>query len=215
MTQSNTLNNRFITIEGTEGAGKSTALKCMHSWFQEKGVTPVITREPGGTPISEEIRSLLLAVREESVAPKTELLLMYASRVQHTEGLIKPTLENGGWVISDRYNDASFAYQGTGRALGASSLQELDDWSLNGFKPGHTLFLDLPVNIGMERAGQRGALDRIEKEDIEFFERVRNGYLERAKQDPERFIVIDASQSISDVEQQIITALNERLADEF
>ena len=209
------LNNRFITIEGTEGAGKSTAMNCLKDWFQSRAVTPIITREPGGTPLSEEIRSLLLAHREEAVAPKTELLLMYASRVQLTEGTIKPALANGEWVISDRYNDASFAYQGVGRALGVELLQTLDDWSLEGFKPGHTLFLDLPVDIGMKRAGQRGELDRFEREDIEFFERVRQGYLQRAEADPERFIVINAALSIENVKQQIIAALDERLSSEF
>ncbi len=208
-------NHRFISIEGTEGAGKSTAIRCLQSWFEERQVTPVITREPGGTPLAEEIRALLLAHRDESVAAKTELLLMYASRVQHTEGTIKPALEQGQWVISDRFNDASFAYQGTGRALGSDSLETLDTWALSGFKPGHTLFLDLPVDVGIQRAGHRGALDRIEKENLAFFERVRNGYLERAKADPERFIIIDASKSIAEVEQQIIAALDERLAHDF
>ena len=209
------LNNRFITIEGTEGAGKSTAMSCLKAWFESRSVTPIITREPGGTPLAEEIRNILLAHRDEAVAAKTELLLMYASRVQLTEGTIKPALMNGEWVISDRYNDASFAYQGVGRALGLDLLQTLDNWSLDGFKPGHTLFLDLPVNVGIQRAGQRGELDRFEREDIEFFERVRQGYLRRADNDPERFIVIDAAQSIEDVKQQIIVELDARLSHEF
>ena len=209
------LNYRFITIEGTEGAGKSTALNCMRHWFEAKGVEPVISREPGGTPLAEEIRDLLLAHRDEDVDEHTELLLMYASRVQHTECKIKPALRAGQWVISDRFNDASFAYQGSGRDIGFTELSKLDDWALSGFKPGLTFFLDLPVALGMERAGERGALDRFEKETLEFFERVRSGYLKRAEQDPERFVLIDAAQSIADVEQQIINALDTRFADAF
>ncbi len=208
-------NRRFITIEGSEGAGKSTAIECMRSWFESKGIIPILTREPGGTPLAEEIRDLLLAHRDETVDPHTELLLMYASRVQHTEIKIKPALEEGRWVISDRFNDASFAYQGTGRDIGFSQLQKLDEWALGGFKPGLTLFLDLPVATGMQRAGMRGDLDRFENENLSFFERVRDGYLQRANTDPERFVIIDAAQSIDDVERQIITVLEERCGDEL
>lgn len=205
------LHNRFISVEGSEGAGKSTSIDCIKGWFESRGIHPLMTREPGGTPLAEEIRNLLLAHRDESVHAQTELLLMYASRVQHTEVVIKPALDNGQWVISDRYNDASFAYQGTGRSLGAEMLSELDNWALRGFKPAMTFFLDLPVEVGMQRAGQRGELDRFEKEELDFFERVRQGYLDRASQDPERFIVIDAAKTIPEVQSQIINALEQRV----
>ena len=208
-------NRRFISFEGTEGAGKSTAINCLKQWFNERGVDPIISREPGGTPLAEEIRSMLLAHRDEAVDQHTELLLMYASRVQHVEVKIKPALERGDWVISDRFNDASFAYQGTGRAIGEAKLAKLDDWALDGFKPGLTFFLDLPVSVGMERAGQRGELDRFEQEDLDFFERVREGYLRRAEQDPERFVIVDAALSIPEVEEQVVTILEQRYSDEF
>jgi dTMP kinase len=205
------MTKRFITVEGTEGAGKSTSLEYMRSWFQERGIEPLMTREPGGTPLAEQIRDLLLSHREETVASDAELLLMYAARVQHTEAVIKPALADGRWVISDRYNDASFAYQGTARGLGMERLQALDDWSLQGFKPQLTLFFDLPVEVGMARAGKRSDPDRFEKESMAFFERVREGYLARAEAEPDRFVIIDSNQTIKGVQQQIARVLETRL----
>jgi len=197
----------FITLEGSEGAGKSTSLRFIKNWFEDKGIYPVMTREPGGTSFAEEIREVLLANREENVAPDSELLLMYAARVQHCQRLIIPELNAGNWVISDRFNDASFAYQGTARGLDINRLQALDDWSLQGFKPDLTLFLDISVELGLKRAGQRSTPDRFEEEDIKFFEAVRKGYLLRAENDPQRVKVIDASGSIEQVQARIAKVL--------
>ena len=197
----------FISLEGSEGAGKSTSMAHIIAWLKTQNIDFIQTREPGGTEFAEEIRELLLAQREEPVHSKTELLLMYAARAQHVGELIKPNLEAGRWVVSDRFNDASFAYQGAGRGLSHQEIAKLDEWTLGDFKPNLTLFLDLPVDIGMQRATQRGELDRFERENIEFFERVREGYLKRAEADPERIKIIDASKSIPEVQEQISRCL--------
>jgi len=197
----------FITLEGSEGAGKSTSLQFIKGWFEDKGITPVMTREPGGTPFAEEIRELLLATRTEKVASDTELLLMYAARVQHCQKFIIPELNKGKWVISDRFNDASFAYQGTARGLDISRISILDHWCLQDFKPDLTLFLDISVELGLQRAGQRSTPDRFEEEDMKFFENVRRGYLQRAECEPERIKVINASGSIEQVQTRIATVL--------
>ena len=205
--------NKFISIEGSEGAGQSTSIAFILDWFAQHGIEPVMTREPGGTPLAEEIREVLLEQRTESVHPDTELLLMYASRVQHCEEKIKPALAAGHWVISDRFNDASFAYQGAAREMVLDRMAALDLWALGDFKPDYTLFLDVPVEIGLQRAGLRSAPDRFEQESMDFFDRVRSGYLARAKADPERFIVIDASRTIPEVEAQLTTALEQIFSD--
>lgn len=197
----------FITLEGSEGAGKSTSLEFIRRWFENKGINPVMTREPGGTAFAEEIRELLLANREEAVAADAELLLMYAARVQHCQKFIIPQLQEGRWVISDRFNDASFAYQGTARGLDINRITELDHWCLGGFKPDLTLFLDISVALGLERAGNRSKPDRFEEEDIRFFEDVRRGYLLRAEQEPDRIKVIDASGTIEQVQSRIAQVL--------
>lgn len=197
----------FITLEGSEGSGKSTSLNFINDWFIGKGITPVLTREPGGTPVAEEIRNLLLINRDEKVCSDTELLLMYASRVQHCQTLIIPELKKGNTVISDRFNDASFAYQGYGRQLDINRISLLDNWCLGDFKPDLTLFLDISIKLGLERAGKRSTPDRIETEDLRFFEDVRKGYLERANNEPERIKIIDASGSIETVQQRISETL--------
>jgi dTMP kinase len=197
----------FLSLEGSEGAGKSTSLKFIKQWFDINGIELVVTREPGGTPFAEEIRNLLLANREEKVVSDAELLLMYASRAQHCQKFIIPHLENGQNVISDRFNDASFAYQGYGRGLDIERLTELDHWVLGDFKPDLTLFLDISVELGLKRAGDRSKPDRFEVEKISFFDNVRKGYLERAKNEPERIKVIDASGSIDQVQTRIAAVL--------
>lgn len=194
---------KFITIEGTEGVGKSTNIAFIKRWFESKNISLMHTREPGGTPFAEEIRELLLANRDEVVDAKSELLLMYAARAQHVSQKIKPALEQGQWVLCDRFSDASFAYQGAGRALGLEKLVELDQWVLEGFKPDLTILLDLPVEIGLSRAQERGPVDRFEQEKIEFFEQVRQGYLQIAQQEPERVKIVDASGSLEQVQRQI------------
>lgn len=194
---------KFITIEGTEGVGKSTNIAFITEWLANKGIDILHTREPGGTPMAEEIRELLLSKRDESVDSRTELLLMFAARCQHVAKKIQPALEQGQWVLSDRFTDASFAYQGAGRELGFERLKELESWSLQGFKPDLTIMLDLPIEVGLERAEKRGEKDRFESEQIEFFHRVRNGYLDIAKSEPNRMKVIDATGTIEQVQAQI------------
>jgi len=197
----------FLSLEGSEGAGKSTSLKFIKQWFANHDIDLIVTREPGGTPFAEEIRNLLLANREEKVASDAELLLMYASRAQHCQQFIIPHLNKGHYVISDRFNDASFAYQGFGRGLDLQRLTALDQWCLGDFKPDLTLFLDISVELGLKRAGDRSTPDRFEVEDITFFDNVRKGYLERAKNEPDRIKVIDASGSIQEVQSRLAAVL--------
>ena len=194
---------RFITVEGTEGVGKSTNMAYVKDWLEAKGHEVIHTREPGGTPFAEEIRELLLSKRAESVDSHTELLLMFAARCQHVYTKIQPALERGVWVLCDRFSDASYAYQGAGRGLGFDKLKELENWALGGFKPDLTLMLDLPIELGLERAQKRGPVDRFEEEKIEFFSKVRQGYLDIAEAEPGRMKLIDARGTIDEVQQQI------------
>ncbi len=202
----------FVTLEGSEGSGKTTALACINRWLAEKNITCVHTREPGGTPFAERIRALLLHTHEESLASMTELLLMFAARAQNIDQVIRPALAEGKLVLSDRFTDASFAYQGAGRGLDIGALKTLETLVQGELQPNLTLLLDLPVAQGMARVSARGEPDRIEREQLDFFERVREGYLSRAKEYPERFVIIDASQSIAEVEAQIINVLEARIA---
>jgi len=206
------MKGKFITIEGSEGAGKSTALNYVRDFFAPQFPT-LTTREPGGTQIAESIREVLLhPSSKESILPETELLLMFAARAQHLHHCIIPELEAGKWVICDRYIDASYAYQGGGRRLNHAWIHFLDQMVAAGVQPDLTLLLDLPVQLGFERAAKRGEIkDRIESEKIDFFERVRSAYLDRAKQDPRRIKVIDASQPLEIVHQQISSVLNQFL----
>ncbi|AKE52015.1 dTMP kinase [Kangiella geojedonensis] len=197
------LKGRFITVEGTEGVGKSTNMAFVKQWLEAKGHDVIHTREPGGTPFAEEIRELLLSKRDETVNGQTELLLMFAARCQHVYQKIQPALAQGTWVLCDRFTDASYAYQGAGRGLGYEKLRELEQWSLQGFKPDLTLMLDLPIEVGLERARKRGPADRFEEEKIEFFNKVRQGYLDIAESESERMKVINAEGSIEDVQKQI------------
>lgn len=199
---------RFITVEGTEGVGKSTNIAYLCSLLERQGIEVVLTREPGGTPLAEELRELLLSPREEKVSQDTELLLMFAARAQHIENVIRPALERGVWVISDRFTDATFAYQGGGRGVDQAHIAILEKLVQHGLHPDLTLLLDLPVEIGLKRASERSAPDRFEQEKIVFFEKVRAAYLSRAGAEPERFAVIDAALSIAEVQSQIDTALS-------
>lgn len=185
---------RFITLEGGEGAGKSTVLSALRELLRETGSEVVSTREPGGTPLAEQIRGLLLDTHHETPTIDTELLLMFAARAQHVRETILPALERGAWVISDRFTDASYAYQGAARGGDPLFIAELER-RVVGIAPAMTLLLDVPVAIGLQRARGRGATDRIEGERDDFFERVREGYLARADADPRRFRVVDATQS--------------------
>jgi len=194
---------RFISIEGGEGAGKSTSIDYLKQCLLNAGIECVHTREPGGTPMAEDIRALLLTHRDESVDPYTELLLMFAARRQHVQQVIRPALAAGKWVICDRFTDASFAYQGAGRGLDTDFIHSLKRWVHGDLNPHMTLLFDMDVAAGMERAGKRSALDRIEKQGLSFFERVRQGYLAQAQAEPKRYRVVDAAQSIAQVQGQL------------
>lgn len=203
---------RFISVEGGEGAGKSTNIACIREVLADAGLPVLVTREPGGTPLAEEIRGLLLAPRAERVCGDTELLLMFAARVQHVELVIKPALARGEWVISDRFTDATVAYQGAGRGTGTERVLALRELLLGGFAPDLTLLLDLPVEHGMLRLAGRGAPDRFEMESAAFFGRVRDAYLDLARGEPRRFRVIDAAQPLPAVQQALREAVGRFLA---
>ncbi len=198
---------KFITLEGSEGAGKSTALQAVQSWAQQAGLDFVITREPGGTPLAEKIRELLLDKNHTSMSDDAELLLMFAARAQHISELIQPSMAAGQWVICDRFTDATYAYQGGGRGIANERIAQLEQWVQGQLRPDLTLLLDLPVEQGLARAGQRGDLDRFEQEQTAFFERVRAAYLDRAQQFPQQYRIIDAAQDIDMVRAQIFQIL--------
>ena len=201
------MRGRFITFEGGEGAGKSSNVQLTAAFLRERGIEVVVTREPGGTPLAEDIRNLLLAPRDEVMQADTELLLMFAARAQHVGALIRPALARGAWVLSDRFVDASYAYQGGGRGLSMSRIAELDKLVLSDLRPDLTLLFDVPVEIGLARAGKRGDLDRIEREDLGFFQRIRDTYLSRAAAEPARFQVLDAAAPLAEVQEQLLATL--------
>lgn len=194
---------RFITLEGGEGAGKSTSLEYLGARLQATGVNVLHTREPGGTPLGEKVRELLLNPDHTGMHSDTELLLMFAARAQHLHEVILPALASGEWVICDRFTDATFAYQGGGRGIDMQRIGLLENWVQQGFQPDTTLLFDLPVAQGLARAGQRGSLDRFEQEQQDFFDRVRKVYLERASKYPERFRIVDAGRELAAVRQQL------------
>jgi dTMP kinase len=190
----------FITVEGGEGVGKSTNISFMQGILAERGIDAVITREPGGTPLAEEIRDVLLKNREEKVVSETELLLMFAARAQHLYQKILPALDQGKWVISDRFTDATYAYQSGGRGVPAEKVALLENFVQGEIRPDITFLFDAPIEVGMSRAQKRGALDRFEEEKNSFFTRVRENYLQRAALEPHRFQIIDASQPLESVQ---------------
>lgn len=199
---------KFLTIEGTEGVGKSTNIAFIQSYLQSCGLEVVTTREPGGTPLAEELRALLLENRDEKMNETAELLLVFAARAQHLHTVILPALQQGKWVLCDRFTDATYAYQGGGRGLDLTLIEQLEQHVQGDVRPDLTLLLDIDVSIGLARAGQRGELDRFEKEQVDFFQRVRSAYLDRAGKDPRRYGVVDASCSLEEVQQQIKNHLN-------
>lgn len=202
------MNGRLITLEGGEGAGKSTVLEAVRERLQAHGIDVVVTREPGGTALGESIRTLVLDPAARSVCAESELLLMFASRAQLVRELIVPALDAGRWVLSDRFTDASYAYQGGGRGQPIERIDALERWAA-GLKPDLTLLLDLPIAEGLARAGNRGgAADRIEREDGDFFERVRAAYRARAAAEPARFRVIDAGRAIDEVRAAACAAID-------
>ncbi|GAA0785503.1 dTMP kinase [Marinobacterium sediminicola] len=197
----------FITVEGTEGVGKTTNLDFIQQCLEQQGIDVVRTREPGGTPLAENIRELLLAPRDEPVSELTELLMMFAARAQHLKQVILPALDAGQWVLCDRFTDATYAYQGGGRGMDTRQISTLEQLVQADLRPDLTLLLDLPVKTGLARARARSTPDRFEAEKVNFFEAVRSHYLERARREPERFAVIDAEPALSQVQMQIKGAL--------
>ncbi|MCW8877373.1 MAG: dTMP kinase [Kangiellaceae bacterium] len=211
MTNESDLNNlgKFITLEGSEGVGKSTSLNFVKELVESKGHKVIVTREPGGTPLAEDLRATLLSNRKEKIESDAELLMMFAARAQHVNQLIKPALESGTWVICDRFVDASYAYQGGGRGIPFERIKFLEEWTLGQFKPDLTVLLDMSVKEGMERTRQRGAPDRFEVEKIEFFERIREAYLQRAAAEPHRIHIVDAAPSIEEVQRSLRALVQE------
>ncbi|MBU0562836.1 MAG: dTMP kinase [Gammaproteobacteria bacterium] len=193
----------FVTLEGPEGAGKSTNREYLAERLRACGVDVVLTREPGGTPLAERIRELLLTPADEPMAVDTELLLVFAARAQHLAQVIRPALERGAVVLCDRFTDATYAYQGGGRGLSIERIAQLEAFVQGELRPDLTLVFDLPVEVGLARAAARGRLDRFEQEGLRFFESVRRAYLERAKAAPSRYRIIDAGQPLNVVQQNV------------
>jgi dTMP kinase len=194
---------KFVTVEGVEGGGKSTNLDYIEHMLASRGIRVKRTREPGGTPLGEAIREILLGNLHDGMASDTELLLMFAARAEHISRTIEPALATGTWVLCDRFTDATYAYQGGGRNIAMERIGVLEDWVQGALRPDLTLLLDLPVELGLERAGRRSQPDRFEQQDLQFFGRVRDAYLGIARADPGRVRVIDASQGLAAVQTQI------------
>ncbi|MGB5589895.1 MAG: dTMP kinase [Gammaproteobacteria bacterium] len=205
------MSGRFITLEGIEGVGKSTNLEFVAQLLRAGGREVVITREPGGTPLAERVRALLLDHAEEPVPPLAELMLMFAARAIHLENHILPALASGKWVVCDRFTDATYAYQGGGRGQVEERIAALENWVQGDFRPHLTLLLDADPGIGLARASRRGESDRFEVEREEFFARVRAVYLDRARNDPARVRVIDAGQPLGVVQEHITKQINKIL----
>jgi len=200
------MTGRFITLEGIEGAGKSTTIPFLEALIKSRGHDVVVTREPGGTPIGEKIRDILLA--DHSITSMAELLLVFAARAQHLDEIIKPALERGQWVVCDRFTDASYAYQGGGRGMAMEWIGQLENMVQQSLRPDLCLLFDLPVEVGLTRARNRSEADRFERERGEFFLRARQVYLERAHAQAYPYAVIDAARSPKSVTEQVASALN-------
>jgi len=213
----------FVTFEGPEGSGKSTQIVAMHKWLRGKGYEVVRTREPGSTAVGDQIRKLLLAPDNQDILPMSEALLYSASRAQLVSQVIRPHLERGGVVLCDRYVDSTFAYQGYGRGMDMSALATMVDLATGGLVPDLTVYLDLPIEVGLKRRGLRrqggelqlplfGKWDRLDVQELDFHRRVREGYLEMAREDPGRWVVVDATQPVNVIEAEIRTRVEARLS---
>jgi dTMP kinase len=200
---SETTTGRFITLEGSEGCGKSTNLEYIRGWLERTGKAVVVSREPGGTPLGEAIRGLLLDHRNGEMCDDTELLLMFAARAQHLHEVVRPAVAGGKWVLCDRFTDATYAYQGGGRGISMERIATLERWVQGELRPDLTILLDIPVEEGLVRASGRSEPDRFEREQAAFFERVRRTYLDRAASEPQRFRVVDASLPLEQVQAQL------------
>jgi len=204
------MNGKFISIEGIEGAGKSTQISFIQTFLEQHGKTVVNTREPGGTKLGEQVRELLLMPREEGMSHDAELLLMFAARAEHIASVIEPAIARGDWVLCDRFVDATFAYQGGGRGIEQQRIEAISDWTLKGRNTDLTLLFDLPVEVGQARVLKRQQdKDRFEQEKTDFFQSIRDCYLARAQAEPDRIRVIDASQDITNIQQQVTDVLLE------
>ena len=206
------MGGKFITVEGIEGAGKTTCMDTIKQLLTKNSIEFIATREPGGTPLAEKIRALLLDVEEDTPAPLTELLLMFASRAQHINKVIRPALSDGIWVLCDRFTDATYAYQGGGRGLKLDLISQLEQIAQDDLRPHLTLILDVSPELGMTRVRKRGEFDRFEREKIEFFNNVRTAYLNLAEKDPNRYIIIDAARQKNIVLCKISEAITERFS---
>lgn len=191
---------KFITFEGVDGAGKSSHLQWFADALRQRGIDLLVTREPGGTPLGEKLREILL---NQPMHAETEALLMFAARHEHVEQVIRPALQRGTWVISDRFSDASFAYQGGGRAVPLAKLEQLEQWVHGDLQPDLTLLFDIPIEVARQRLSNNASLDRFEQERGDFFERVRQAYLARAAKSPQRFAVIRAEKTMTEVQQEL------------
>jgi dTMP kinase len=198
---------KFITLEGGEGVGKTTNLAFIKDYLSSHDISVVVTREPGGTALAEEIRNLLLDKNSEAMSENAELLLMFAARAQHIQHVIDPALAQGKWVLCDRFTDATYAYQGGGRNMRMSAIEWLENLVQGALRPDLTLLLDAPIEIGIERARERGDFDRFEAEKLSFFEQVRQAYLVRAELHPERIKLIKANRPLADVQSALIEAI--------
>jgi dTMP kinase len=201
----------FITVEGIEGVGKTTNMEYLQQTITAAGRELVVTREPGGTPLGEAIRGLLLDPQYKGMNPDCELQLMFAARAEHLDKVIRPAIAAGRWVLCDRFTDATYAYQGGGRGLDTGRIAALEQLVQGDFRPDLTLLLDVPVEVGLARAGNRSAPDRFEQEKVDFFERVRQAYLDMAARHDGRYRVIDASRSLARVQEQLAEVLREFL----
>ncbi len=191
------MTGKFITVEGIEGAGKTTCMQVVTEVIEHQCIKAIHTREPGGTDLGEDLRNLLLGHKHTGMSDDAELLMMFAARAEHIAQKIKPALDDGKWVLCDRFTDATYAYQGYGRGIPLEKISGLENWVQDTLRPDLTLLMDLPVEVGMERAGKRSAPDRFESEAWDFFERIRQGYLSIAAEQPSRVKVIDASQDLT------------------
>ena len=199
---------KFITIEGGEGAGKSTNISFIKDYLEQQKLEVVFTREPGGTPLSERLRDILLDKNETEMSSDTELLLMFAARAQHLDEVILPAINEGKWVVCDRFTDATYAYQGGGRGIDVERIATLENWVQGDIRPDMTIIFDLPIDVGLSRASSRSQPDRFEQESIDFFTRVRNAYLQRADQNPERYSIIDAEPDLETVQKNLLQVLD-------
>lgn len=212
MSQENNKTGLFISVEGTEGSGKTTNMAFIQDYLSRAGIAFETSREPGGTPLAEQVRELILSPRDEQVDPTAELLLVFAARAQHLNSKILPVLQTGKWLVCDRFTDATYAYQGGGRGVNQQHILELENLVQGALRPDAVILLDVDLEVGMARASARGELDRMEQEDRQFFSRVRNAYLERAAANPDGYFVINAGQPLEQVQADLAKVLDQLIA---